>query len=434
MFTSFPRSRRWSWNTAAALAVALVLAAVSTAQPPRAGDYLDQVRKREEIARQKVEADVRAALQTVQSLTTADPAKAVVRLRDLLAFLENDSVLTKERRERLQRMVQDRIRVTETEKDNVAAADASRDDQQARANARRALEEQQAAERERLRREIDALRAQQNLGQTQDASRTAADVARRNPTNPAAQAGSRISTANEQISAARRFEFDRQRGLAGVQRDLERSATPPAGDMDFPRDWAERTKGRNTAQPLTPKEKAILAALSSPVLVNFKNSRFDDVMEYLQTLIGQPIIVEPGALKEAEITYETPITLNAKGITARTALRKILAELGLSYVIKDETIQVTTLQRARDTMVVRSYPVADLVLLQRPEFGQFGGRFVTPFEVQKNVEELMRMLQNSVDAGSWQLNGGTGTIAYHAPSNSLIIKQTAEVHMLLGRK
>jgi hypothetical protein len=42
------------------------------------------------------------------------------------------------------------------------------------------------------------------------------------------------------------------------------------------------------------------------------------------------------------------------------------------------------------------------------------------------------MIQTSVDPQSWQANGGNGSIVFNAPSMSLIIKQSAEVHALLG--
>lgn len=424
MSTTRMECRRWG----IAAAVTLFLATAGAAQPPQ-NDLLEQARRREEVARQKIEADLREGLRDAEKLAAKDPANAIERLKGLLAVVENDTALAQERRERLQRMLKDRIRVTEADPANVPAQP-PKNDPEARGAARRILDEQLASERERLRREMEALRQKQGTSSTQDTSKQAADLARRNPTNPAAQANSRISSSADQVSAARRLELDRQRNLAGLNRELEKSATPPAGDLDFPKDWRERVKGRTSAPNLSQKEKTILAALSTPVTINFKGSRFDDVIEYLQTLTGQPILVDPAAMKEAEITYETPVTLNAKGITVRTALRKVLAELGLSYIIKEESIQVTTIQRVRETMSVRTYPVQDIVIVASHP-GRVG--FASPAEILKNVKELMALIQNSVDSASWQENGGTGTIAFHAPSMSIIVKQTAEVHMMFGR-
>ena len=55
------------------------------------------------------------------------------------------------------------------------------------------------------------------------------------------------------------------------------------------------------------------------------------------------------------------LTVSPKTIAMRTALRKVLADQGLSYVIKDEVIYVTTAAKAREMMSTRVYYVGDLV-------------------------------------------------------------------------
>ena len=50
----------------------------------------------------------------------------------------------------------------------------------------------------------------------------------------------------------------------------------------------------------------------------------------------------------------------------------------------------------------------------------------------EGVKQLIELIQTSVDPQSWQVNGGGGAITFHAPSMSLVIKQSTEVHALLG--
>ena len=76
---------------------------------------------------------------------------------------------------------------------------------------------------------------------------------------------------------------------------------------------------------------------------------------------GQSILLDPEALKEVDATYDSPVTLDAKAVSLRTAMKKILAEVGLTYIIKEETIFVTSLARARDTMVVKRYYIGDIL-------------------------------------------------------------------------
>src|SRR5262249_10744736 len=142
-----------------------------------------------------------------------------------------------------------------------------------------------------------------------------------------------------------------------------------------------------------------------------------------------------------------------------TLLRKILSDLGMTYVIKEETIQATSAQRAREMMTVRRYYVGDLLAgmgalgtLTGPQAAlanagilpggiqNFGGLpLATPANAQnlamqkmESVKQLIDLIQSSVDAQTWQANGGSGTITFHAPSMSLVIKQSAEVHALLA--
>src|SRR5207253_2401275 len=107
----------------------------------------------------------------------------------------------------------------------------------------------------------------------------------------------------------------------------------------------QNRKGSNDV-PLTAKERVILRTLDSTISVAFSNSRFEDVSDYLQTLTGLRIVMDKTALEEAGVTYDSPVTLRVNGVTVRSLLRKILGDLGLAYIVKDEAIQIVTAQQA----------------------------------------------------------------------------------------
>src|SRR5207302_394882 len=110
---------------------------------------------------------------------------------------------------------------------------------------------------------------------------------------------------------------------------------------------------RKAGPALTAKEKAILRALDRPITVKFQDSKFQDVIEFLSTAGDQPILLDKQALKDADIDYETPVSLNVKGVSLRTVLRQVLGSFGLTYVVKDETIRVVSTEQARKMMTVR---------------------------------------------------------------------------------
>src|SRR5689334_9279151 len=75
----------------------------------RDNDLPDQSRRLEDVAAQKVEADVRTALREAERLISSDPAKAVERLKSMLGRIEDNTVLSEKRRETLKRLLRDRI-------------------------------------------------------------------------------------------------------------------------------------------------------------------------------------------------------------------------------------------------------------------------------------------------------------------------------------
>jgi hypothetical protein len=140
--------------------------------------------------------------------------------------------------------------------------------------------------------------------------------------------------------------------------------------------------------------------------------------------MGVPFIADPQAMTEVGINNESPITLTTNKIATRTLLKKLLAELNLTYVIKDETVYITTAARAKDMMTVRTYYVGDLASAVDIRFGPF----LSALQAQQNLAMLVNMITQSIEPSSWEVNGGTGTITYDPITMSLIVKQSAEVH------
>ena len=145
-----------------------------------------------------------------------------------------------------------------------------------------------------------------------------------------------------------------------VLNNVQRSATQIDGAVEFPKNWdriAERGKPK-----LTEKEVAMLKALNSVLSVDFDKTRLSKVFDFLQDKAGLTILVDESSLKDANVDlYEDTVSFKVNKVTVRTILRKVLADRGLSYVLKDGMVQVLTQEKARQTMVVRAYPVSDLV-------------------------------------------------------------------------
>src|SRR5262249_4248533 len=125
-------SRRLHLRGAWPLLAGICFVALAQAQSPQPDNLLDQTRRVNAVAAQRLEAEVRGAILQAQRMSAAQPGKAVERLKAALTKLDDDTSLPEERRQSLQRMLQKRI------KDIESGADAKAlDEQQVQATVRR---------------------------------------------------------------------------------------------------------------------------------------------------------------------------------------------------------------------------------------------------------------------------------------------------------
>ena len=111
-----------------------------------------------------------------------------------------------------------------------------------------------------------------------------------------------------------------------------------------------------------PAEKKIEAALKSPTQLEFVDTPLTDVIDYLKDYHQIEIQLDKKAMEDAGVGTDTPVTKSLKGVSLRSALRLMLAELSLKYVIKDEVLLITTTEAAENKLTTRVYSVADLVI------------------------------------------------------------------------
>ena len=87
----------------------------------------------------------------------------------------------------------------------------------------------------------------------------------------------------------------------------------------------------------------------------------EEVVRYLKKLHHVEIHLDSPALKEAGVETTTLVTKNLSGISLRSALKMVLDEMGLKYVIHNGALLITSPTKAEsdDYMTTKAYPVAD---------------------------------------------------------------------------
>ncbi len=369
------------------LTLALVLSPAA-----RAGDDLNKFVEQNRILAQKLKLETNAALAQARTLERTDPEQAHAVLQKALKQVQNSTALPASEQTQLIGQLLGRLRqIGETIRQGKVA--------------------------------------QQQAPLKESPKKVTADPP---APGPSAVAQKFIEKGSTAADAAEKVRVEKNKGFSGAVAGIESSAIPPLGDVTFPKDWAYKTKLREkySGPQLTPKEIALVKALNSVLTVEFSEKPLKEVLEYLQDRTGQPIIVDPGSLKEANTDYSDPVSFPKTKATFRTVLRKVLADNNLTYVIKEGMIQVVTPARARDMMVVCSYPISDLVAPSM--LAQQFGPFVARAQMLANVQGLMNLIQTSIDPTIWQENGGRGSVTFHEPSMALIIRAPAEFHYQLA--
>jgi len=132
--------------------------------------------------------------------------------------------------------------------------------------------------------------------------------------------------------------------------------------------WTENTRLRRNlgdiSMRMTPAEKMIREKLVEPVDVSFDERPLEQAMNTISQMTGIPIVLDPLGLSAEGITSGQTVTLQLGGtpVSLKSALNLILEQYGLTFVIKDEVLKVTSKQTMSREQVKKVYNVKDLVI------------------------------------------------------------------------
>jgi hypothetical protein len=347
------------------------------------------------------------------------PAKAVSLLEEGLAKLEVDTVLSEEKKAQLKR------KLTLSLKAFQGRVEDKTFERIAQTDARRAAEERRRAADEKAGQGIKNINQLVAAGKIAEARRQLEELTGQHPTNREVQVLREVTQRADTLADMRQFHELRNKGFVSVIGDVERASIPPEGDYVLPRDWLEKSK-RRTEIKMTEQERAIMKGLQTIFSPDLKETPLSEVIDWMQKAMGVSIVVDQEALKEAGVKYSDPVNLTTRA-TGRSILKKMLGDLGLTYVVKDNAIQITTPMRAREMTTVRTYYIGDLAGVVDVRWGPLLSRL----QAQQNVLAIANLIQSSFDPKSWAPEG-PGTIVLDPINMALIIRQTAEFHFMMG--
>ena len=122
-------------------------------------------------------------------------------------------------------------------------------------------------------------------------------------------------------------------------------------------------------------ERRIQSALGDETSFSFVELPLSDAVQQISEAHDIPIVVDSRALEEIGLSAEEPVNISLKNVSLRSFMRLMLRENELTYMIKDEVMQITTVEAAEQNLVTKVYPVGDLVvpIMQLGGMGGMGG-------------------------------------------------------------
>jgi general secretion pathway protein D len=253
------------------------------------------------------------------------------------------------------------------------------------------------------------------------------------------------------------------------------SIMPPGGDYSMPdaKSWESLSKrrskyGQADSRERTESELQIEKSLGEKVSLHFHDVALTEVIRHIATVHGINIAMQTRAIETEGLTADQPVSIDVDGITLRSALNLLLDQAGgLVYTIENETLMISNRLEQETKLVTLTYNVADLVVPvanklangvggtpggvqgAMPNPAAASGLYQVNDDLAVNISGngrtnsgatvdysdnhadfsgLIDLLTTTIEPGTWDVDGGSGTIATEENTLSLVIRQTAATH------
>ena len=354
--------------------------------PTPGSSLLDDEKQRIRLLTEKLRNEVSNAIETARR--TSDPDTGLAVLKQSFGAVKAAHDIAPEDSQRMLKQLDSEILRQENDKEFQQQNLVRALERKAQEESRRRVFEQAMLDEERLENLIERVRALMLEGrhgrdEAYAEAQEVADVAINMRPGEGASAAARFDAeAAQQLTRAYRLRARRADQLLETLHQVELSHIPFPDEppIRFPpaevwKALSERRRQNATVdlKKSSPNEKRIQKALSETTEVAFADNPLEEALNYLEDLHRIEIWLDKQALQDEGIATDQQISLTMSGISLRSALRLMLEPLGLTYLIEDEVMKITTQAKADEKMSTRVYPVADLVIPLQPPMGMGGG-------------------------------------------------------------
>ncbi|HEY2883377.1 MAG TPA: hypothetical protein VGJ15_13105, partial [Pirellulales bacterium] len=365
-------------------------AATDIPPPPEAseGNLLDSVEQTQKVIQQKVMTDATVQMNHARDMLSSDPQRVLDEMKLLLDRIWQVQELTTEQRADLrgritslleqanQRRAEKEVADVERARNAAVAQDKIRvlDDLDRRDTQLKGLVDRFDALLEQGYQNFDQVNNESMVAAEKDAGQEFAKIA----VNPFGREPSAATTMSRFALLTRYQAEDMAVRDAAARNFMDELHLVDVSHIPFPDSppivypdaafWKKITKDRKKYASVDlagskPAEAKILKELDEPTKLEFAETPLKDVLDYIQTKHHIPVQFDNEALKTASIDPSTlVVTRTLNDLSLRSALKLILQDFQLTYIIENEVLLITTKEKADTHLVTKVYPVADLVL------------------------------------------------------------------------
>jgi len=170
----------------------------------------------------------------------------------------------------------------------------------------------------------------------------------------------------------------------------------------------------------SPEIEAIFTALRKKVTLDFQEKPLREVARSLSALSGVSVLLDVRAIG---IPADTAVSFAVREMTLRSALRLMLRQLDLTFVIQDQVLLITTPDRLQRVRSLALYPVGDLLAGQKSSDQHW-----------RDLDGLTSLITAAVAPYGWDSVGGFGSIVRVQSDDvqGLLVSQTRYVHQRIA--
>ncbi len=335
------------------------------------GAFLDSIENDRRVKAGLVEAEVDRGLLEARRKLSENPEGAWQDLKLLLESVEQTPELNADVRAELRSRLESAIREAERQEVVYSANRAEQEENRIIALEAQRLVEDVARDRMKVKQLMQRFEALMDEGNFAQAEEIASQVRAQDEENLTAVAAVWNARFEFNVREMKRLRELRHKNFVDALYTVEVAAIPFPDEppIVYPdaEVWQELTRRRKKYASIdlastSGTEEKIFAALDEPTTLQFNEETLANVVEYLKDFHGINIIIDNKALDDVGLGSDTPVTVDLSGVTLRSGLRLMLKEMDLTYVIRNEVLQITTPEEAESQLITKVYPVGDLVL------------------------------------------------------------------------